>query len=321
MISMRKKTILVTGGTGTFGQFFVESLLKYVKPKKIIIFSRDEYKQFKMSERFKDKSIRYFLGDVRDFPRLKLAFKDVDYVVHAAALKQVISSEYNPTETIKTNITGAENIIRAALECKVNKVLALSTDKASSPVNLYGATKLVSDKLFIAANNYAGKQKTHMSIARYGNVIDSRGSVIEIFRDQLNKFGKIFVTHKDMTRFWISKKTAIDFVIECLNIMNGGEIFIPKMKSIKIIELAKIMSKNNFLINGIRPGEKLHETLFSLEEYQAQDIYEDKDKYIILPKILKSKSKFKKLKKSKINEYLSNKNNNYTNSEIKKLLF
>ena len=300
MISLKNKVILITGGTGTFGQFFVENLLKYKKPKKIIIFSRDEYKQFKMSERIKDNSIRYFLGDVRDYERLKLAFKNVDYVVHAAALKQVISSEYNPTETIKTNIIGADNIIRAALECKVNKVLALSTDKASSPVNLYGATKLVSDKLFIAANNYAGKQKTYMSITRYGNVIDSRGSVIEIFKDQIKKFGKISLTHKDMTRFWITKKTAIDFVLECLKIMEGGEIFIPKMKSIRIIELAKLMSKNKFLVKGIRPGEKLHETLFSSEEHQAQEIFEDKKKYIILPKILKKNSKFRRLKKSKI---------------------
>ena len=320
MSTLKNRVILITGGTGTFGQFFVENLIKNEKPKKIIIFSRDEYKQFKMSEKFKNSSIRYFLGDVRDYSRLKLAFKDVDYIVHAAALKQVISSEYNPTETIKTNIIGAENIIRAALECKVKKVLALSTDKASSPINLYGATKLVSDKLFIAANNYAGKQKTFMSIARYGNVIDSRGSVIEIFEDQLNKFGKIFLTHELMTRFWITKKTAIDFVIECIRIMEGGEIFIPKMKSIKIIDLAKIMSKNKFFINGIRPGEKLHETLFSAEESQAQDIFEDRNKYIILPKILKKKSKFRKLTKSKINEYASNKNINYTLKEIKKFI-
>ena len=320
MISLKNKVILITGGTGTFGQIFVENLLKYSRPKKIIIFSRDEYKQFKMSEKLKNVSLRYFLGDVRDYERLKLAFQNVDYIVHAAALKQVISSEYNPTETIRTNIIGAENVIRAAIECKVKKVIALSTDKASSPINLYGATKLVSDKLFIAANNYVGNQKTSMSIVRYGNVIDSRGSVIEIFKDQIKKFGKISLTHKDMTRFWIAKKTAIDFVIECLNIMEGGEIFIPKMKSIRIIDLAKLMSRDKFLIKGIRPGEKLHETLFSREEFDAQDIFEDKNKYIILSKILKKKNKFNKLNKSSINEYVSNKNTIYTNSEIQKHL-
>lgn len=321
MKHIQNKTILVTGGTGTFGQAFVEALLKFGKPKKIIIFSRDEYKQFKMSEKLKSSALRFFLGDIRDFSRLQLAFQGVNYVVHAAALKQVISSEYNPIETINTNIFGAQNIIRAALENKVNKVLALSTDKACSPINLYGATKLVSDKLFIAANNYVGKSNIAMSIVRYGNVVDSRGSVVEIFKNQLNKYGKIFLTHEQMTRFWITKKKAIDFVLDCLNVMEGGEIFIPKIKSVKIIELARIMSKNNFITSGIRPGEKLHEKMFSQEDSQFQDIFEDVNKYIILSSIIKKKSKFRKLKKTKIKEYVSNNNENFTKQEIKKIIF
>ena len=240
------KNILVTGGTGSFGKKFISEILKKYKPKRLIVFSRDELKQFEMSRKINDiefPCIRYFLGDVRDKIRLKIAMKDVDIVIHAAAMKQVGASEYNPTECIKTNIYGAENIIYASIESGVKKVIALSTDKAVNPINLYGASKLASEKLFIAANNISGKKSTRFSIVRYGNVISSRGSVVEVFENLLSSNAKYLpITDKRMTRFLISLEQGVNFVIYSIKIMKGGEVFIPKIPSIKIIDLADSMN-------------------------------------------------------------------------------
>lgn len=269
MKNLKNKIILVTGGTGSFGSLFVEKLLKKNQIKKIIIFSRDEVKQFHLSEKLKkfEKKIRFFIGDIRDYERVLTATRGVDIIVHAAALKQVPASEYNPTEAIKTNIKGAENLINACIANKVDKLIALSTDKAANPINLYGATKLVSDKLFVAANNLSGKKNTVFSVVRYGNVSGSRGSVIPIF-SKINKDKGIFtLTHKSMTRFWITLDEGIDFVLNCLNLMKGGEIFIPKIPSIKIIDLIKSFNlKANIKVVGIRPGEKLHEIMIPQDE-------------------------------------------------------
>ena len=280
----KSKSILVTGGTGSFGKAFVFEILKKFDFKKIIIFSRDELKQYEMEKtipvKFKRK-VRFFIGDVRDLNRLKFAIKDVDIVIHAAALKQVETSEYNPFEAVKTNVLGAQNIIESSLESDVEKVLAISTDKASAPINLYGATKLVADKLFIAANNYKGKRKIVFSVTRYGNVMGSRGSVIPHFVNQKNQ-GCIEITHKDMTRFNITLEDAIKFVINNLKNMQGGEIFIPKLSSYNIMDLKQAIStkcKTKFI--GIRPGEKIHEELIS--ENESLNTLELKDHYIILP--------------------------------------
>jgi len=321
---MNNKTILITGGTGSFGKKFAENVLKKFKPKKLIIFSRDELKQFEMSNNqiFKNsKILRFFIGDVRDFDRLKIAFKDVDYVVHAAALKQVPTAEYNPTECIKTNIYGAENVIRASIECNVKKIIALSTDKAVNPINLYGATKLASDKIFVAANNLTGKQKTFFSVVRYGNVVGSRGSVVPLFNDLIKKKSNFLpITHKEMTRFWITLNEGVQFVLKSFNIMKGGEIFVPKIPSVKILDLAKAMAPSlKHKIIGIRSGEKLHELLFSKEE--SNKIIEYKDYYEILPSIKFSNlhnNKYKKISK-KIFEYRSDKNIFLTVSQIKKI--
>jgi len=285
------KNILVTGGTGSFGKKFISEILKKYKPKRLIVFSRDELKQFEMSRKINDiefPCIRYFLGDVRDKIRLKIAMKDVDIVIHAAAMKQVGASEYNPTECIKTNIYGAENIIYASIESGVKKVIALSTDKAVNPINLYGASKLASEKLFIAANNISGKKSTRFSIVRYGNVISSRGSVVEVFENLLSSNAKYLpITDKRMTRFLISLEQGVNFVIYSIKIMKGGEVFIPKIPSIKIIDLADSMnSKIRKKIIGIQPGEKIHEVLFSHEE--AKDIIEFKEHYVLAPSIIVS---------------------------------
>ena len=283
-MSLNNKNILVTGGTGSFGNAFVTYVLKNYRPKKIIIFSRDELKQSIMQVKFKHyKNIRFFIGDVRDFSRLDLACREVDIIVHAAALKQVPAAEYNPTEFINTNINGAKNLISAALKNKVDKILALSTDKAAAPINLYGATKLVSDKLFIAANNYSGRQRIRFSIVRYGNVVDSRGSVIPLFKEIIQNKGKIFpITNPESTRFLITLNEGVKFVIQSLTLMNGREIFIPKMKSFKIISLAKTLLKTcKFKIIGLRPGEKLHEILFSKDE--SNNVIEFKKYYVLLP--------------------------------------
>ena len=251
-----KLSYLITGGTGSFGQSIVKKLLQKSTTKKIVVFSRDEAKQFDMKNSFKENNkLRFFIGDVRDLRRCKIAFNSIDIVIHAAALKQVPAAEYNPTEVIKTNIIGAENVIDAAMSCNVKKVIALSTDKASSPVNLYGATKLVSDKLFCSANNITGKQKIKFSVVRYGNVIGSRGSVIPYFKKLIQeKKNTLPITHKEMTRFLISLNDGVEFVIKCLDRMHGGEIFIPKIPSAKIIDLAKSMNPNiKFKFTGIRP--------------------------------------------------------------------
>ncbi len=255
--------ILITGGTGSFGKSLTETLLARFKPRKIIIFSRDELKQYEMQKVFNDRCMRYFIGDVRDSERLMQAMSGVDIVVHAAALKQVPAAEYNPMECIKTNIYGAENVIKAALANNVKRVIALSTDKAANPINLYGATKLASDKLFVAANNMAGGHDTRFSVTRYGNVMGSRGSVVPCFRDLIeSKADSLTITHPDMTRFWITLQEGIDFVMENLAMMRGGEIFVPKLPSVRITDLATAMAPDmKQEVIGIRPGEKLHEIM------------------------------------------------------------
>lgn len=280
-MNFKGKTILVTGGTGSFGKKFTEIVLNKYKPKKIIIFSRDELKQYEMSKYFNDDRIRYFLGDIRDISRLYRAFGGVDIIVHAAALKQVPSSEYNPFEAVKTNILGAENIINAAIDQGVKKIIAISTDKAANPINLYGATKLCSDKLFVAGNSYVGPHKAIFSVVRYGNVINSRGSVLPLFKS-LRETGKIPITDKNMTRFWITLKQAVEFVIRCLDLMLGGEIFIPKLPSVSIMDLSEAIAPNcEYEFIGIRPGEKIHETLIPQDE--ARNTLEFKDYYLIKP--------------------------------------
>ncbi len=274
--------ILITGGTGSFGKKFVEIMLRDYKPKKLIIFSRDELKQHEMKVNgFNDPSLRFFIGDVRDKNRLKRAMREVDMVIHAAALKQVPSCEYNPFEAVKTNILGAQNIIDAAIDCKVKKIVALSTDKAVNPVNLYGATKLCSDKIFIQGNSYSGNQGTQFSCVRYGNVIGSRGSVIPLFSEQ-RKTGKITITDKRMTRFWLSLKQAVGVVVKALSHMQGGEIFVPKIPSMKIMDLAEAIAPGcEIEIIGIRPGEKLHEALITEEDGRSTVDYDGL--YVILP--------------------------------------
>jgi UDP-N-acetylglucosamine 4,6-dehydratase len=261
------KVILVTGGTGSFGKKFTKILLKEKQPKKIIIFSRDELKQHEMRVHgFNDPRLRYFIGDVRDRERMKRALQGVDIVVHAAALKQVPACEYNPMEAIKTNIIGTSNVVETALDAGVKKVLALSTDKAVNPVNLYGATKLAAEKLVIQSNAYAGGRATRYSCVRYGNVVGSRGSVVPLFLKQ-RAGGKITITDERMTRFWLSLEQGVDFVIQCIEIMEGGEVFVPKIPSTTVVDLARAVAPEAQIENiGIRPGEKLHEVLISEDE-------------------------------------------------------
>ncbi len=289
-MDLNGKTILITGGTGSFGKKFCEYIFKNYKVKKIIIFSRDEYKHYQMSKIFPQGKypIRYFLGDIRDKDRLYRAFEGVDIVVHAAALKHVPICEYNPFEAVKTNIIGAQNIVEAAIDKGVKKVVALSTDKAVSPINLYGATKLVMEKIFISGNVYVGEKETKFSVVRYGNVIGSRGSVIPFFISLLKQGVKeLPITDKRMTRFWISLEEGIKLVLHAIKEAEGGEIFIPKIPSCRIVDLAKALiemfEKKDVTLKevGIRPGEKLHETLINEEE--SRYTLENKDKYIILP--------------------------------------
>ena len=258
------RTVLITGGTGSFGKRFTRTVLDTTRVKKVIILSRDELKQYEMQQLYPDEPrLRFFIGDVRDYQRLYRAFHDVDLVVHAAALKQVPAAEYNPFEAVKTNVHGAQNVIEAAIEQGVEKVLALSTDKACSPINLYGATKLVSDKLFIAGNAYAGGTKTRFAVVRYGNVVGSRGSVVPYFK-QLASTGELPITDERMTRFWITLEQGVQFVMDSLERMHGGELFVPKIPSMHVVDLARAMAPEATLkMVGIRPGEKLHEEMIS----------------------------------------------------------
>lgn len=275
------KSVLVTGGTGSFGNKFIKTILERYKPRRVIVFSRDELKQFEMQQVFNAPAMRYFLGDVRDAQRLRQAMRGVDFVVHAAALKQVPAAEYNPMECIKTNIQGAENVINAALENNIEKVIALSTDKAANPVNLYGATKLVSDKLFVAANNIAGGHRTRFSVVRYGNVVGSRGSVVPFFRKLVDDGAtELPITDERMTRFWITLQHGVDFVFKNFERMHGGEIFVPKIPSSRIIDLATAMAPElPIKIVGIRPGEKLHEVMCPNEN--AHQTLEFAEHYLI----------------------------------------
>ncbi|QYJ88788.1 UDP-N-acetylglucosamine 4,6-dehydratase (inverting) [Shewanella halotolerans] len=279
------KSILITGGTGSFGQKYTKTILDRYKPKRLIILSRDELKQYEMQQKFNAPCMRYFLGDVRDGDRLMQAFKEVDYVIHAAAIKQVPAAEYNPTECIKTNIHGAENVIRAAIANNVDKVIALSTDKAANPINLYGATKLASDKLFIAANNMVGSGKTRFAAVRYGNVVGSRGSVVPFFKQLISEGAKSLpITHPDMTRFWITLQDGVDFVLKNFERMQGGEIFVPKIPSVRIADLAKAYGPDLDLdIVGIRPGEKMHEIMCPADD--SHHTLEFDDHFVITPSI------------------------------------
>lgn len=279
------KSILITGGTGSFGKRFTAYLTKNYSPKKVIIYSRDELKQFEMQQHFNASCMRYFIGDVRDKERLISAMRDVDYVVHAAALKQVPAAEYNPNECIKTNIYGAQNVIDAAIAADVSRVIALSTDKAANPVNLYGATKLASDKLFVAANNMSGANGPRFAVVRYGNVVGSRGSVVPFFHKLLDEGAtKLPVTHAEMTRFWITLDNGVEFVVNNFQRMQGGEIFVPKIPSIRILDLVESISgQREYELVGIRPGEKLHEVMVPQE--MAHHSLEFDDHYVITPAI------------------------------------
>lgn len=279
------KSILITGGTGSFGKQYVKTLLQISKPARIVVFSRDELKQYEMAQHFSDAVMRYFLGDVRDYDRLAQAMKGIDYVIHAAALKQVPAAEYNPMECIKTNIHGAENVIRAAISNNVEKVIALSTDKAANPINLYGATKLVSDKLFVAANNLVGSGRSRFAVVRYGNVVGSRGSVVPLFQKLLAEGAdNLPITDSRMTRFWISLQQGVDFVLDKFPRMHGGEIFVPKIPSIRMVDLAEAMGPG--IVHreiGIRPGEKLHEIMCPADDSHLT--LEFANHYVIRPTI------------------------------------
>jgi UDP-N-acetylglucosamine 4,6-dehydratase len=280
-----EKSILITGGTGSFGRQYVKTLLERHQPKKLIIYSRDELKQYEMAQDFPQSCMRYFLGDVRDRDRLVQALNGVDFVIHAAALKQVPAAEYNPMECVKTNIHGAENVIHASLANNVEKVVALSTDKAANPINLYGATKLVSDKLFVAANNIAGGHRTRFSVVRYGNVVGSRGSVVPFFKKNIeNGCDHLPITDVEMTRFWITLEQGVDFVLKNFRRMHGGEIFVPKIPSVRVVDLARAMAPNMpQKIVGIRPGEKLHEVMCPADDSHLT--LEFQDHYVIKPTI------------------------------------
>jgi len=279
------KSILITGGSGSFGKMYVRTILERYKPKRLIIYSRDELKQFEMQQLYNDACMRYFIGDVRDRDRLIQATADVDFIIHAAALKQVPAAEYNPMECIRTNIHGAENVIHAALANNVEKVIALSTDKAANPINLYGATKLASDKLFVAANNMAGQHKTRFAVVRYGNVVGSRGSVVPFFQNLINGGAtSLPITDEAMTRFWISLQQGVDFVLKNFERMHGGEIFVPKIPSVRIVDLARAMAPDLAQhVIGIRPGEKLHEIMCPSDDSHLT--LEFHDHYVLTPTI------------------------------------
>jgi UDP-N-acetylglucosamine 4,6-dehydratase len=279
------KSILITGGTGSFGKEFTKILLQRYSPRRLVIYSRDEFKQFEMSQTYSGPEMRYFIGDVRDVNRLEQAMQGIDYVVHAAALKQVPAMEYNPMECIKTNVHGAEQVIQAAISNEVERVIALSTDKAANPINLYGATKLVSDKLFVAANNIVGKRRTRFAVVRYGNVVGSRGSVLPLFRKLVAAGAEsIPITDERMTRFWITCSQGVDFVLRAFERMQGGELFVPKIPSVRIMDLAQSLAPDlPTKIVGIRPGEKLHEIMCPRDDSHLTVEFEDH--YVIRPSI------------------------------------
>ena len=294
-LNLNGKAILITGGTGSFGKSFVKKILKLYKLKKLIIFSRDEYKQYEMEKELiamKYSNFRFFIGDVRDCERMKMAFRGIDIVIHAAALKHVPSAEYNPFECIQTNIIGAQNIVTAAIFSGVEKVIVLSTDKASNPLNLYGASKLASDKIFVAANNLSGKGGSIFSVVRYGNVINSRGSLVPLYLELIKNESKFLpVTDTKMTRFWITLDQGVEFVLSNLEIMKGGEIYVPKIPSMKVIDVAKAMAPEiPYKVIGVRPGEKIHEVMIT--EDDARYTVELEDRFIIFP------SKYYKLNKN-----------------------
>ncbi len=318
-----QKNILITGGTGSFGKQFVKTILKLYKPHKIIIYSRDELKQYEMAQKYSDSCMRYFIGDVRDLPRLQRAMRDVDFVVHAAALKHVPIAEYNPMECIKTNVMGAQNVIDAAIDNGVQKVIALSTDKAASPINLYGASKLASDKLFVAANNITGTAVTRFSVVRYGNVLGSRGSVLPFFQKLIDDGEKSLpITDENMTRFWITLQEGVDFVLKNFQRMQGGETFVPKIPSMKLTDMAKALAPHlPQEIIGIRPGEKFHEVM--CPQNDAHLTLEFHDHYVIQPTIqFTQKVDFKKNAIGEIGklvelgfEYSSDKNTHWLTHE------
>lgn len=276
-------SVLITGGTGSFGKAFLKQILETRNPARVVVFSRDELKQYEMRQVWgDDPRIRFFIGDIRDRDRLKMALHGVDYVVHAAALKQVDTAEYNPMEYVKTNILGSENVMQASIEAGVKKVVALSTDKASSPVNLYGATKLTADKLFVSSNHYAAGYDTHFSVVRYGNVMGSRGSVIPFFRRLAESGQPLPITDMRMTRFWITLPQAVEFVMSSFNDMAGGELYVPRIPSMKVVDLARAVAPDAELVEvGIRPGEKLHEEMISAED--SRRTLRQADRYIVLP--------------------------------------
>ena len=318
---LTNKSVLVTGGTGSFGKSMVKKLLQDDQVRKVIVYSRDELKQFEMRSVFNSSKLRYFLGDVRDLQRLKQATDDVDVIIHAAAIKQIPAAEYNPMEAIKTNINGAENVITAAIDNGVQKVIALSTDKAANPANLYGATKLCSDKLMVAGNVLAGKHPTRFSVVRYGNVLGSRGSVIPFFKDQ-KKAGVIPITDLRMTRFWLTIDEGVNFVLDRLSQMQGGEIFVPKIPSFKVVDVAQVVAPNVPIdIIGIRPGEKLHEVMIT--EDDSLFTFEFKDFYAILPPfLLENEHYLAQGSKVKPGFYFSSENNEmwHTHESFKRVL-
>ena len=281
------KDILITGGTGSFGNEFIRYVLKHHSPKRLIVFSRDESKQYEMADRFKaldpESKLRFFIGDVRDVERLEMATRGIDYIVHAAAMKHVPTAEYNPFECIRTNVHGAENVVTAAIRANVKKVVALSTDKAANPINLYGASKLASDKIFVSANHLSGTDGPKFSVVRYGNVVGSRGSVVPYFRHLIAEGARnLPITHPQMTRFWITLNQGVQFVLSSLEMMKGGEIFVPKIPSMRITDLAKVMAPDlPHAVVGIRPGEKLHEIMITTDD--ARNTRELQDRFVIEP--------------------------------------
>ena len=307
-MTLHGKSVLVTGGTGSFGKNFIEQILIDDEISKVIVFSRDELKQFEMQSKLESKKLRYFLGDVRDYERLRQATYGVDIIIHAAALKQIPAAEYNPMEAIKTNIIGAENIVNVAIENSISKVIALSTDKAANPANLYGATKLCSDKLMVSGNILAGGRPTRFSVVRYWNVLGSRGSVIPFFIEQA-RLGIIPITDERMTRFWITIEEAVSFVLKSLERMQGGEIFVPKIPSYKVIDIAKIVSPGiPTKIIGVRPGEKLHEVMIT--EDDSDFTFEFENYYAILAPFLLEYEFYKNNGKKVKNGFTFNSNNN-----------